>query len=306
MNIRVLRQSAIKRIREAGWEPIRLTFISTAVALALSLLSAWLNYYTIHYEGSGGLSDMGTVGILQTLDQTLSLLVGVFTPFWAFGLLHVLFHIANGDEVATGDLLFGLRRFGPVLRLMLVKCLFLMVLAFVMYLPSVILFMMTPSGQEFQKMVMADPDIMQDAQAMETLSALMDPMVIINVVLVVLAYIPVSYKLRLADFYVVTGCRGAFRAVITSFRNTRGHMLHLLKLDLGFWWYHLAGVLLTVVCYLDVLSGYLGIALPVDSAAAFWVCYLAYAAGHLALETFARPRVEAANVFFFRATAFKR
>ena len=76
---------------------------------------------------------------------------------------------------------------------------------------------------------------------------------------------------------------GAFAALRKSRRLMRGNCISLLQLDLSFWWFYVLEVLLTVVCYADMLLPMVGIQLPFSSTVAFFLFYLLNLGGQVAL-----------------------
>lgn len=292
MFIQDLKHYAAQRIAQSGNTSRRLIFINTAVALAAAMLCALLGQLVSGYQGGEGLSGMGAAGILRTVDQSLDLAVQLVLPFWTVGVTAVMLAVVDTGKAGKKELTVGIRRFPVFLRLQLLQGVLLMLLAFVLSTPAAWLYMLTPFASELTQMT----DV-------ELLSVKMLPLFIIYFVLLVVVLVPVSYRLRLTNFYILTGCNSALLAMVTSARQMKGKVWTLVRLDLSFWWYHLGSVLLVGVCYLDVILGLMGRSLPWGGNTGYWVCYLLYAAGHLALETAARPWVEGANVCFFQAAS---
>ncbi len=304
MNIPQLKKNAQSRMAQAGNLPRKLTFISVGISLVAAVAAGLVGMAVNGYQGGEGLSGMGAATLLQAVEQSLNILIQLVSPFWAVGLVAALFAIANGQEASEKTLLQGFRRFWPFLRLYLLKALLIFALAIALYFPAVMLYSLTPWGMAFQTMITQNPDVFNDIQTAQQLLDAIWPMLVVYGVVLLAVLVPLLYRLRFAQYYLIAGWKGAMLALVCSFRQTKGHVKDLLKLDLSFWWYYVAGVVLLGVCYLDILLGLFGIQLPMDTKTVYWVCYGAYALGHLALETYARSKVEGANVFFFRSVAY--
>ncbi len=306
MNIPQLKKNAKNRMAQAGQLPRKLTFISVGISLVAAVAVGLVGVAVTNYQGGEGLSGMGTATLLQAVEQSLNILLQLLSPFWTVGLVAALFAIANGQEASEKTLLQGFRRFGPFLRLYLLKALLIFALAIALYFPAVVIYSLTPWGMAFQTMLTQDPEAFSDIQTARQLLEAIWPMLVVYGLVLLGVMVPVLYRLRFAQYFLVAGWKGAMLAMACSFRQTKGRVKDMLKLDLSFWWYYVADVLLLIVCYLDIILGLFGIRLPMDAQTTYWICYAAYGLGHLALEIFARPNVEGARVFFFRGIAYSQ
>ena len=77
-----------------------------------------------------------------------------------------------------------------------------------------------------------------------------------------------------------------------SNRIMRRNCWKLFRLDLDFWWFYALQILVTVLCYGDLLVEWLGIPLPIDKDVRFFLFYIVYALCQLALYTYAWGRVQ--------------
>lgn len=260
------RNSAAPRI---GSKENNLTLFHTgiviAVQLVLALLSLLLNK---GIEDTGGLAGMGTRAVLSTAQTFLQYAVMLLLPFWEVGYLRATLGLARGERVDTATLTFGLRRFGPVLRLILLKTVIAMLLMVAAVNVSSVIFTMTPFASSAMELIAP----VMEAQTVEQMQQLMDaipqeamlsaitPAVIIAVVLFIAAYIPIFYRIRMAEYGVVEEEKmGAFAALRQSLKLTRGNAWKLFRLDLSFWWFYLLQVLITVLGFGDMLLLSLGV-----------------------------------------------
>jgi len=99
------------------------------------------------------------------------------------------------------------------------------------------------------------------------------PLFVIFGVLYLAVAIPVFYRLRFAQFSLMDG-NAVFSAMVHSFRTTKGHTLHLLRLDLHFWWYYLLQAVGLALCFGDVLLTAFGVTLPFSEDTAFFLFYI--------------------------------
>ncbi len=288
MFIQDVRRYAAQQISRAGAIPRRLVFISTGVALAAALLSALVGQLVGSYQGGDGLSGMGAAGILQTLNQSLSLVVQLLMPFWSVGVVAAILSVMRTGNGGMAELTVGIRRFPVFLRLQLLQGLLVTLIALVLSNPVTLL------------VTLFVPETAAAAPE-ELFGARMLPVILIYLALLLAVYVFLSYRLRLTNFHILGGCNSALTAMLLSAQQMKGKCRTLFRLDLSFWWYHVGNFLLVGICYLDMILQLMGKSLPWDGNTGFWVCYLLYAAGHLALETAARPWVEGANVCFFQA-----
>lgn len=299
MNIKQLKQEARQRLAPAGKLPAKLTFISVGVSLAAAVISGILGEIVSGYQGGDGLSGMGMASLLQTLEQCVDLAVQLGSVFWTVGLTAAIFALIRAEQADKSTLFTGFRRFGPFLRLFLLKALIVMALAIVMYMPAMLIFSMTPWAMNLETAVLTNPEILDSPEAMEALLGQMVPMLVIYGVLVLVAVLAVMYRLRFAEMFLICGWNKALPAMLASSGMTKGMVKDLIRLDLSFWWFHLGSILLLGICYLDMILELCGVSLGLPSQVSYWLCYLLYALGHLALEVYARPQVTGADAVLF-------
>lgn len=300
MDISQLKKDAQCRMERWGRKPNALTFFSIAISVAAAIVVGIVSTAVSGYRGGDGLSAMDKASLFQALDEFLNLTVQVLSPFWAVGLVAALFAFANGQDASRDTLLLGFRRFFPFLRLYLLKTMFVVSVATLVCLPAMLIYSVTPWAIKLQQMVAANPDVLDN---MELLTKEMLAFGGIYCVMLLAVLVPLLYRLRFADYFMISGWKSAMMAMATSFRLTKGQVMNLFKLDVSFWWFYLGRFALIGICYLDVVVGLFGYRLNMNPQALFWVCYLCYAIGHLALETYARPKVEGAHALLFLKTA---
>lgn len=295
MNIRDrhgLRQEAKNRLEQASFAPGKLVLIHSGITAGVLLLLTVINFILNNQmDSAGGLSGLGTRTMLATIQSVLETASTLAMPFWSMGYLFAVMGWMRREPVSFRTLLDGFRYFGPVLRLQLVKYLLFGGLAVICFYPAMIIFMLTPLANPLVETIeplmttMTDPQLLlAEPGVAEAVSGATAPMLIIFVVLFLLVAAPMFYKLRMGDFALIENPRmGAFAALRKSRYLMRGNCINLLRLDLSFWWFYVLEVLLTVVCYGDMILPMLGIQLPFSSTVAFFLFYLLNLGGQVAL-----------------------
>ena len=313
MNIRDrhgLRQEAQNRLEQAPFDPRRLVLLHSGITAGVLLLLTVINFILDNQmDSAGGLSGLGTRAVLGTIQTVLETANTIAMPFWSMGYLFAVMGWMRREPVSFRTLLSGFRHFGPVLRLQLVKYLLFGGLAMLVFYPAMIIFLMTPLAEPLAEAIeplmstMTDPQLLLSEPAVaEAVSDATVPMLAIFAVVFLLAAAPLFYKLRMGEFALIDDPRaGAFAALRKSRRLMKGNCISLLRLDLSFWWFYGLEVLLTVVCYGDVILPLLGITLPFSSTVAFYVFYLLNLAGQVALYWWKRNSVMAAYAVAYEA-----
>lgn len=298
----LLKQQAKNALQSASCDPKKLVLIHTAAASALTLITAALSFLIQDgISGTGGLGGIGLRSILSTVSSVLQNASNLILPFWAFGYLIVMLKIIRREQTGPATLLEGFRMLFPALRLVLLRGLLYVAIAFLCLYPSAVLFSLTPFSGALEGLLEpmmsltseADIAMYLDDATIAAMSNAMMPMLFIYMALYLLICIPVSYRLRLADYVLIDNPKaGAVFALRTSSKLLRKNCIALFKLDLSFWWYYLAEALLVALCYGDTWLAMLGISLPISDTAAYFLFYVLYLAGQLVFYWFARNQVE--------------
>lgn len=274
--------------------------ISAGVALAVTLLCYLLER---GISQTGGLSGMGMRSILQTASTFLTGANTLLAPFWNLGFWFVALLWARERSAQPADLLMGFRRFGAYLRLLLNRFLLVVAIGLVNVYLSSYLFILLPQSavvmdfaqQTGMDLEVADALIAQmDPAQMDAMLYSMLPMLAIWGVLLLALVIPMLYRFRMAEYFLLDDRRmGTLRAMISSAQMLRKRRFRLFLLDLRFWWYYVLHCLCLAVYTADLWLPLLGIALPqgVLTTLVLYVCYLL---GLFLLQTLLRPRVQTA------------
>ena len=126
---------------------------------------------------------------------------------------------------------------------------------------------------------------------------LMLPMLLIGGLCSLLICFPFFYRFRQAEYFLMEntdlGARTAMRA---SRRLMRGNYLHMLRLDLSFWWFWLFEGLIMLVAYADMLLPALGIVLPIPEELIMISAYVLYGLCQILLYYLCKAKVDATYV----------
>lgn len=314
LNPSALRARGAAAAEGCRWECRRLVLIYCGVMALLTLGSNGLHLMLDSHIGeTGGLSGLGMRSVLQTIQELLTYINLIFSPFWTAGFLYAMINLVRGHAPGTGDLLEGFRRFGRVLAHMAVQLLGIMALVMAVANVAAVIFSFTPLSAEFVEMMeplMNDPAIFTAEGAldlskipMDTLMSAMRPMLILTCVLLVPVYIWLSYFFRMSLYLVMEGDIGGVRAYFESMRLMRGHKWQMFRLDLSFWWYHGLALLITVVGYLDAILKALEIPLPMGETGMFFLTLGVYCLLQTGLYLWKKCQVDGAYVLAYESIA---
>ena len=292
----------------------RLVLVYCGVIALLTLGSNGLHLYLDGHIGStGGLGGLGTRSVLQTVQELLTYINLLFGPFWTAGFLYAMIGLSRGQTPGTGDLTEGFRRFWRVLANAVFPFLLTMAAVIAAVNVAAVLFSFTPMSADFaEKMepllsnpayLTADGQLDLAAIPLDIMISVSMPLLILTGALLAPVCIWLSYGLRLSAYLVMDRPIGGVRACMESMRLMRGHRWQLFRLDLSFWWYHLLGLLIGVVGYLDVILTTLGIPLPMDGTWMFFLTLCAYCVLQAGLFLWKKCPVDAAYVMAFDAIA---
>lgn len=279
-------------------KPGRVILIHTGAILLISLLLTAADFLlNRQISTTGGLSGMGMRSILTTIQSMLRLTQAVLLPFWQIGYTYYTLQVAQGKPAGISDLTEGFRRFGPVLRLKMLMAGMAVLLIFASTYVSSMLFMLTPwAAPMMQRMeeLMASP--MDDQAFLEEIVAMAEditvPVMVIFGICFLAGAIFLFFRFRLAELWLMDHPRGgALAALRESHDLMRGNWKAMLRIDLSFWWFYLLEVLVTVLCYGDVVLGTMGVEMTTDAFGSYILFYVLYLCAQLALYWWKRNEV---------------
>ena len=253
MTSQQIKNTARLRLATAGYPPKKLVLIYMAITAGANLLSLLLSFaVSLMMENTGGLSDLGTRAILETVSTVFSYAVQIAAPLFSMGLLHCFLLVTREKTATPKDLLTGPKRWGVTLRLGFLLALTYFAIGYLLLNVASIVFAFLPTSKGVMESMMA---MMEKAALAETVPSMEDllplakalaPAYVIWAILLVVVLIPLSYRLRLTTFQIMEETpTGAIKAAFQSLRLMKGNCKSLFKLDLSFWWYYLLQILLS-------------------------------------------------------------
>ena len=311
MDTKTLISDAKEAVSSASYCPKKLTALHTGIAAAASLLVALLTYLlSTGIGGTGGLGGIGTRAALETAQSILSLAVNILSPFWALGFVAVAMGLARRQAVGNPTLLAGFRIWWPALRLTALEGLLFLIVIVVTMQIGTYLYLLSPLSEAattlIQQIAAVNPT---DSAALLELTATLDQQTINTIAWSALPFmvipplvvlIPLSYRLRLAEFILMDQPQGgAMYAVFLSFRLMKKNCLKLFLLDLRFWWFYALEVLVQVLCYGDVLLPLVGVTLDMNGVLASFLFYALALGCQVGLYVWKKPQIYASYALFY-------
>lgn len=314
-NRRAIHERAAAAIAAAPADPNKIaltyTLVSSVLALIYTLLSAFL---TDRISTTGGLSNMALRSLLSTGQTILPLVQLIISSCLGLGYAICVLRITRGEEAHPETLLDGFRHFGPMLRAVLFQALLYLSYGIVtMYLSSFV-FLATPFAANFYAVM--DPvieslsasggEVVVEESVMLAAGETLQPMIWIWLVLFLLLFLPVFFSYRMATYCIADNPRqGALRSLHESKMLMRRNRIALLKLDLSMWWFYALQVLISLVCYGDVLLPMIGIELPFNSTVNYYLFFVLSLILQVVTYYFLMNRVNVAYAVAFEALKYE-
>lgn len=306
MDHRDWKAQAANDLRQPNYSPRKIVWIHTGavavLSIVLSLTGLLLGIVADH--AGGGLSGMGTQTLLATIQTALPLLVLLVQPFWNVGMQKAAMHYGENRSVSPRDLLGGFYRWKPIVTSGLMIMILYMGRGILASLLSDQIIVLTP----FARTVMEAGEAAMENPELDIVALMGDSLIPFAVtyalvfagVFLVLA-MPVYYRYRFVNYILLEQPgMGGMQAMFFSRAMTQGRRKLLFKLDLSFWWFYLAELLIAVLSYGDVILELAGVTLPMSAMVSSWLFLLLSLGGQLALHCFAKPLVEVAWAKAFR------
>ena len=293
--------------RELTGDPrhYRLALVSAGVVVAANLLLLLLETLIGHMLTDAiGLAALGKRTALMTVQSVCELAVNILLPFWVYGFMQVAMEIARKGEPTYSSLLAGFRRFGPLLRLMLLETLIASGFIMLAVWGSSMLYMLSPFAARIIEDITPALEQAQTITDSAALSALMEPVMeemlkdlwpfyLLLALSLGVLLIPWLYKLRLAPYHILDGENGALRAMALSKYEMHGNRFAMFLLDLRWWWYY--GLLILSAAPLYIYT-YVG-----GSEAFLWLMTLVSLGLQLVAEWLLMPRVQTSYALAYDA-----
>lgn len=293
------------KLRAAGNDSLQQTqnatkviLLHTGVVLLISLLLSMADFLLNRQINTiEGLHGMNLRAALLTLQTVLRLTQLLLLPLWQIGYTYFTLRVARREAAGFSDLLEGFRRFLPVLRLKMLMAFLAVGLVFIGSYMGSFLFMITPWStplvEQLEAIAASGMDEAALTEAILSLSTdVMLPLTVISLLCFAVLAVFVFFRLRMAELWLMDHPDGsALMALRSSRAMLRGNCLKLLKVDLGFWWFYLLEVLVTVICYGDRILSVMGIEMTTDAFGSYFLFFSLYLFLQLALYWWKRNEV---------------
>lgn len=306
LSYKQLRADAAWSVQSFGSTALKLIAIHAGVSVGISLILTILNYGMDQIlAGTNGLSDIGTITLIETIQTFLTYVQTIATPFWQMGYVFAIMQVARQNSADSVQLLGGFRHFGPVLRTTFLRWAIYISLMLLGAQIASFVFMVTPAAKELMALteeLLAGSELVDYEALMqnEAYLAAMMPAIPYMAVGALLPLIPVAYRMRMMDFALMDAPeKGAFHAFSQSMRMTRKRCFAIFKLDLRLWWYYLLELFFAALCFGDLLLPIFGITLPMDTALAAFVFYAAGLICQLGLHVWKKNQVYATYALLY-------
>lgn len=286
MNIRDRRgihRAAGQSLENAKGDPGKILLIYLGIVTALSLVVAVASVLLSNrIADTGGLGNLGLRSVLSTAKTVLPLVQSLVFLGLEMGHTTMALRISRGESVSKDTLFGGFRRFFPLLRAKLALGFIYMGLAMVSLYLSVYLFLMLPASTEFYSIMTPVMESLSAQGGVVTQEAIMSldqtaltaaydaliPLFLIFALVFALVFVPAHYRYRMVTYRLIDHPRpGVLRALFESRVMMRRNRFALFRLDLQLWWFYALQVLITAVCFGDMLLPMFGIMLPISSTA---------------------------------------
>lgn len=223
----------------------------------LSLVLTGLELLANNASTGGGLESIQNYGLISTAFSVIQLAGYVFLLFWSPGIGYSGLQVMRGEDPFPG-LFQGFRKWKPLLRYM--SMFFVVFFTVYMFIGTGITMAVVMAWMFFTMLTTSVPQTPEEMDAfMQAMSESPSLQIVVYIavamilLVILVLYTPLSYKLRMVNLLIMDKNMGALEAIITSFRQTKGSCLQLFCLDLSFWWYHLLTVVCTGISFLPLL-----------------------------------------------------
>ena len=314
-NRRAVRAAASEALAANSGDPRKVALLYVVISAAsATLLSAAMNLLTGQIANLGGLSNMSLQSILSTVQSFLPAIMAVGLLGLRMGYRNAVLRMARRQDVRPRDLTEGFRCIGPALRGALLQGgLYFLLMMGAAYIAFFIT-MFTPLAADYRALtdpIIQDPDAFLSAMLAAPDPAFFEPYIAaVQVTLPLFLAIfcvtfpalaaPFFYRYRMTDYFILDNPRMGSRAAMReSLRMTLRKRTQLLKLDLGFWWFHLPRTILLAFAADRILTFLMGIPLPQDISAMYLASLAAALALLAALDYFFLNRVETAHAMVY-------
>lgn len=300
-NRRGLQAAARERLSGAE-SAARIALIYSGIVVLTSLFSTTVSYLLgDQISQTGGLQNMGIRSMLSTVQSILPVLTSFLLMCIGVGFTGAMLRISRKQFASPQSLRIGFARFWVLLRAALLQGGLYFLAGIASFYLAMQIFILTPLSNNMMAAMaglmqngIADPNqLLADPAVAAQLSGSMLPLLILMLILMLVITAPIYYRYRMVNYVILDKpAMGALMAMRESRLMMKKHCVALFKLDVSMWWYYLALMAASVVCYGDVILALLGVSLPFSGTVSYFLFLLLYLAMTMAILFFLRPHVE--------------
>ena len=298
-----LHATAAERLKKAPEAAAKIAVIYGGLVVLASLLSTVVSYFLgTQINNYGGLGNMGIRSALTTVRSILPMALNLLLMAVELGFLNAMLRIGRGQFASPNSLRMGFDRFWPLLKVVLLQSGLYLLAGMASFYIAMQIFTFTPAMKEISDILMplisgpvtADPaTLMADPALAAQMVHAMIPLFVIMAVVMLALSIPIFYFYRMVNYIVIDKPGMPAMWIMRESRKMMRHnCLPMFRLDLSMWWYYLAMILASVVCYGDAILPLLGVELPISPMVSYFLFLLLYLAASFAIICFLRPHVE--------------
>ena len=302
---RSLHQSARQSLASATGTPRQVVLIyavvSSLLALAATLVSLLLSD---RIADTGGLSNLGLRSILSTIQYILPFVQVLVMMGMDLGYQQTTLNIVRSRPARNRDLLQGFYLFWPLLRTVMLQYVIYLGITIASIYASTFIFSLLPLSQKFYTVMepyISGAQVMDEAAAMQVIPAMI-PLFAVSILVCCAFLLPKIYQFRMANYCLLDSPRpGALTALGQSRLMMEGNRMRLFRLDLDFWWFYGLQILITLVCYGDILLPLMGVTFPWSATVSYFLFYLLSLGLQMSVYCLFMNRVHVTYAAFYEA-----
>ena len=307
LDIRGLKEKARDTLENTTPDYRRLVVLHSAISMGVLFFVTLVGFIIGRLDSNtGGLASMGTGALLNTAQSFFDSVTSFLMPFWQAGILFTSLQVARRQRADFPMLTQGFHRLGALLRYEILLLGVMLAVVMVSAYASLAYVMIVPLPETLMSAMewisvpdTQDPYAIFNQLPVEFWDYLLIPSLLISAIVMVIT-LHLSYRFRLCQYAILDGEQvGARMSIGISNRLTKGFKWDLFKLDLSFWWYYGAQLLLSIVVYIPMILDMGGVSLPLSGDMLNLICYLVYCGLTVVLAYLAGAYVETTNALAY-------
>ncbi len=254
-----------QRLDAGNDRPKKLLSLYLLIFAAVSVGGSIINYFLISaMDGLSGLSNVHARSVLGASQNLLSILSTLFPPVWYYCFCAASLQIYRGKDVQPKAMTSGFRQWK---RLLMAGVMFLLPVMGISYLVTMVVSFYIALASSAQMDASAVQALLEGPTpaAQDALLKAYLPLLLVCTVLFALIGLFFLFRYRMAFFLMTDYSKIPGSQILRcAAQLMRGHMGQFLRLDLKFWWYYLAQVLIQSIPLVGFFAQLANIPLPME------------------------------------------